>query len=82
MLNIIAEAVGAKHSPKPKRLLLVIALHRQSTGISINTASRLTAEKRLKMIYERVLVTNMVGKTIYYYADISVIKKLIIGTIE
>lgn len=34
------------------------------------------------MIYERVLVTNMVGKTIYYYADISVIKKLIIGTIE
>lgn len=46
------------------------------------SASRSTAEKRLKMIDERVLVINMVGKTKYYCADISVIDKLIGDTIE
>ena len=49
---------------------------------SMISASRSTAEKRLKMIDDSVLVTNMVGKTKYYSADISVIDKLISDTIE
>ena len=45
------------------------------------SASRSTAEKRLKMIDDRVLVTNMVGKTKYYSAEISAVEKIINSTI-
>lgn len=45
------------------------------------SASRSTAEKRLKMIDDSVLVTNMVGKTKYYSADISAVDKIINSTI-
>lgn len=41
------------------------------------SASRSTAEKRLKMIDKDVLVINMVGKTKFYSADIDAVDKLI-----
>ena len=43
----------------------------------IISASRSTAEKRLKMIDKDVLVINMVGKTKFYSADIDAVDKLI-----
>lgn len=69
-------------------MVLIQAALLSDNGIEITelarmiSASRSTAEKRLKMIDDSVLVTNMVGKTKYYSADISVIDKLISGTIE
>lgn len=44
---------------------------------SLKSASRSTAEKRLKMIDKDVLVINMVGKTKFYSADIDAVDKLI-----
>ena len=44
---------------------------------SLKSASRSTAEKRLKMINKDVLVINMVGKTKFYSADIDAVDKLI-----
>ena len=41
------------------------------------SASRSTAEKRLKMIDKDVLVINMVGKTKFYSADIDAVDRLI-----
>ena len=41
------------------------------------SASRSTAEKRLKMIDQKVLVINMVGKTKYYSADIDAVDRMI-----
>ena len=41
------------------------------------SASRSTAEKRLKMIDKDVLVINIVGKTKFYSADIDAVDKLI-----
>ena len=69
-------------------VVLVQASLLSDNGIEITelarmiSASRSTAEKRLKMIDDSVLVTNMVGKTKYYSADISVIDKLISDAIE
>ena len=76
-----------------EKIMKVYEVHIQATLLSDNgieitelarviSASRSTAEKRLKMIDDSVLVTNMVGKTKYYSADISVIDKLISDAIE
>ena len=41
------------------------------------SASRSTAEKRLKMIDKNVLIINMVGKTKFYSADIDAVDRMI-----
>ena len=43
----------------------------QMTGVS-----RSTAEKRLKLVDEAFLITNIIGKTKYYSADINAIDSL------
>lgn len=68
-------------------VVLIQAALLSDNGIEITelarkiSASRSTAEKRLKMIDDSVLVTNMVGKTKYYSADISAVDKIINGAI-